>query len=425
MNRKIIDLKSGIRAHVIETDKYKTDLTCLILTTPLKKDTVTKNALIPFLLRRGTERLPSQYLINKEMENMYGASFNCGIDKTGDNIVLKFYIETISNEFALNSENILKMNIQNLLDIVFNPVRKNGLLNEEFLNIEKDNLRKVIESKIDDKDSYAYERCISEMYQGEGFGIYKFGFVEDIESITIESITEYYNWLIENAKIDIFVSGKVNESTVNDLLMENENICKLNSRDGYYILNNQSTNNGLNVDNAKEIFESMNVVQGKLVMGLDINYQDENLQAIALVYNAILGDGANSMMFQNVREKAGLAYSSKSTFVKQKMNIFIRCGIQVENYEKALNLIKLQLENIKNGDFTEEDIDIAKVYLISSIKNIEEEQDTEIVYYIGQELAQTNRSIEEYIDRIEKVSKEDILNLAKNISINTIYFLKN
>ena len=356
---------------------------------------------------------------------MYGASFNCGIDKTGDNIVLKFYIETISNEFALNSENILKMNIENLLDIVFNPVRKNGLLNEEFLNIEKDNLRKVIESKIDDKDSYAYERCISEMYQGEGFGIYKFGFVEDIESITIESITEYYNWLIENAKIDIFVSGKVNESTVNDLLMKNENICKLNSRNGHYILNNQSTNNGQNVDNAREIFESMNVVQGKLVMGLDINYQDENLQAIALVYNAILGDGANSMMFQNVREKAGLAYSSKSTFVKQKMNIFIRCGIQIENYEKALNLIKLQLENIKNGDFTEEDIDIAKVYLTSSIKNIEEEQDTEIVYYIGQELAQTNRSIEEYIDRIEKVSKEDILNLAKNISINTIYFLKN
>ena len=266
---------------------------------------------------------------------------------------------------------------------------------------------------------------LSEMYQGEGFGIYKFGFVEDIESITIESITEYYNWLIENAKIDIFVSGKVNESTVNDLLMKNENICKLNSRNGHYILNNQSTNNGQNVDNAREIFESMNVVQGKLVMGLDINYQDENLQAIALVYNAILGDGANSMMFQNVREKAGLAYSSKSTFVKQKMNIFIRCGIQIENYEKALNLIKLQLENIKNGDFTEEDIDIAKVYLTSSIKNIEEEQDTEIVYYIGQELAQTNRSIEEYIDRIEKVSKEDILNLAKNISINTIYFLKN
>ena len=131
------------------------------------------------------------------------------------------------------------------------------------------------------------------------------------------------------------------------------------------------------------------------------------------------------MMFQNVREKEGLAYSSKSSFIKQKMNIFVRCGIQIENYEKALSLIKVQLENIKNGLFTDEDIEVAKVYLTSSIKNIEEEQDTEVVYYIGQELSKTNRSVEEYISRIEQVTKEDVLNIAKNVHVNTVYFLKN
>ena len=104
---------------------------------------------------------------------MYGASFNCGIDKTGDNIILKFYIESIRNEFALSGENILEMNISNLLDIVFNPLKVDGKLNAEFLEIEKENLRKVISSKIDDKDAYAYERCISEMYKGEGFGLFK------------------------------------------------------------------------------------------------------------------------------------------------------------------------------------------------------------------------------------------------------------
>lgn len=424
MNREIQELKQGIKAHFIRTEKHKTDLACVILTVPLKREYVTKNALIPFMLRRGTERFPNQYLINKEMENMYGASFNLGIDKTGDNVVLKFYIETISNEYALDGENILRMNIETLLDIIFNPVKNNGLLNEDFLNIEKENLRKVINSKIDDKDSYAYEKCISEMYKQKGFGLYKFGYLEDIDDITIEDITEYYNWIINNAKIDIFVSGKVQKDELCELLEQNENIKKLLPREGNYIKN--SVNKDIKNDgNPNEVFESMNVVQGKLVLGLDIGYEDENLQAIALVYNAILGDGANSMMFQNVREKAGLAYSSKSTFIKQKMNIFIRCGIQVENYEKALNLIKVQLDNIKNGEFTEEDIEVAKVYLISSIKNIEEEQDTEIVYYIGQELAGTNRSIEEYIERIQKVSKEDVLSFANKISINTIYFLKN
>lgn len=423
MNRKIVELKQGIKAHFINTDKHKTDLTCVILTVPLKREYVTKNALIPFLLRRGTEKLPNQYLINKEMENMYGASFNLGIDKSGDNIILKFYIETISNEYALDGENILKRNIENLLDIIFNPLKNNGILNQDFLDIEKENLRKVINSKIDDKDAYAFERCISEMYKQNGFGLYKFGYIEDIDKITIEEITEYYDWLISNAKIDIFMSGKIDEKEFTNVLLENQNIKDLNPREGYYILNRQSTESRQNVEN--EVFESMNVVQGKLVLGLNVDFDDENLQAIALVYNAILGDGANSMMFQNVREKAGLAYSSKSIFIKQKMNIFIRCGIQIENYEKALNLIKVQLDNIKTGEFSDEDIEVAKVYLTSSIKNIEEEQDTEIVYYIGQELSGTNRSIEEYIDRIQRVSKEDILAFAEKVSINTIYFLKN
>lgn len=425
MNKNTVELKQGIKAHFINTDKHKTDLSCVILTVPLKREIVTKNALIPFLLRRGTKKLPSQYEINKEMENMYGASFNCGIDKTGDNIILKFYIESIRNEFALNGENILEMNISNVLDIVFNPLKVNGKLNAEFLEIEKENLRKVISSKIDDKDAYAYERCISEMYKGEGFGLFKFGYVEDIDEITIDSITEYYNWLIDNAKIDIFISGKINNEDVKLILLNNENIKKLKPREGYYILNNESTECKEIVEKENEIFESMNVVQGKLVLGLDVDFKDENAQCIALVYNAILGDGANSMMFQNVREKEGLAYSSKSSFIKQKMNIFVRCGIQIENYEKALSLIKVQLENIKNGLFTDEDIEVAKVYLTSSIKNIEEEQDTEVVYYIGQELSKTNRSVEEYISRIEKVSKDDVLNIAKNVHVNTVYFLKN
>ncbi len=425
MSKISLELKQGIKAHFIKTDLYKTDLSCIILTTTLKRDTVTKNALIPFMLRRGTNRLPNQYLINKELENMYGASFNCGVDKMGDNVVLKFYIESIGNEYALNGENILKMNIENLLDLVFDPVKNGNNLNKDFLEIEKDNLKKVIESKIDDKDSYALDNCISTMYGNNGFGLYKYGYSEDVDKITIEDISEYYEWLIQNSKIDIFISGNINEEETKKLLLENENIKKLKPRIENYTLNNEFTERKQIVENVKEIQENMNVTQGKLVLGLDIVESMDNLQAVCLVYNSILGDGANSMMFQNVREKASLAYSAKSTFVKQKLNIFIRCGIQIENYEKALELIKVQLENIKKGEFTEEDIDNAKTYLISGIKNVEEEQDTEVVFYIGQEISKTNISLEEYIKRIEKVSKEDILKLANSININTVYFLRN
>ena len=206
---------------------------------------------------------------------------------------------------------------------------------------------------------------------------------------------------------------------------DNENIKNLNPRIENYILNNPSTESKQIVEKPKENFESMNITQGKLVLGLDVLSNTENLQAIAIVYNAILGDGANSMLFQNVREKAGLAYSAKSNFVKQKLNIFIRCGIQIENYDKALEIIKLQLENLKLGNFTEEELENAKTYLIAGIKNIEEEQDTEVVFYIGQEIAKTNLIPEEYIKQIEEVSMEDVILLANSVNLNTIYFLKN
>lgn len=425
MSKTSIEIKQGIKLHCIKTDKYKTDISCVIITTPLKRDTVTKNALIPFMLRRGSKKLPSQYLISKELENLYGASFNCGVDKMGDNVVLKFCIESISTEYALNSEDVLKENLEDLLDIVFNPVEKDGKLNKDFLNIEKQNLKTVIESKIDDKDVYAFDRCISEMYGENGYGLYKYGYIEDIDKISIEELSNYYNYLIQNSKIDIFVSGNIDENRITGLLKANENIKKLKPRIENYILNNEYTESKEIVEKVKEVTESMNVTQGKLVLGLDIVSDIENLQAIAMVYNAILGDSTNSMIFQNVREKAGLAYSAKSTLVKQKLNIFIRCGIQIENYEKAVEIIKLQLENIKKGEFSEDDIIDAKTYLISGLKNVYEEQDTEIVYYIGQEIAKTNLTFEEYLKKIEKVTKEDVINLANQINLNTIYFLKN
>lgn len=425
MNKVSSELKQGIKLHCIKTNLYKTDITCVIITTPLKRETVTKNALIPFMLRRGTQKLKSQYEINKELENMYGASFNCGIDKMGDNVILKFYIESISNEYALNGENILKENIENILDIVFNPIQKNGVLNKDFLEVEKNNLKDVIESKIDDKDAYAFDNCISAMYGEKGYGLYKYGYSEDISAITIEEISEYYNWLIQNSKIDIFVSGNIDEEDIKNLLNNNENLKRLRPRIENYILNNEYTESKPKVEKVNEIQETMDVTQGKLVLGLDVSIDIENLQAVGMVYNAILGDGANSMLFQNVREKAGLAYSAKSLFIKQKLNIFIRCGIQIENYEKALDIIKVQLENIKKGEFTEEDVNNAKKYLISGIKNVEEEQDTEIVYYIGQEIAKTNMSLEEYMKKIEKVSKDDVINFANSVNLNTVYFLRN
>ena len=420
MNYTKKEIKKGIKLHILNTDKFKTNLVAVFLTTKLERETVTANALISAVLRRGTNNMKTQEEISKQLEELYGASFDCGIDKTGDNQVLKFYIETVNDAFLPQSnENLLKKSIENLLDIILNPLVENNAFKKEYVEQEKSNMKQRIAGRIDNKRRYALDRCIEEMYKGKPFGLYRFGYVEDIDNINEVSLYERYKQLIDQCKIDIFVSGNVNEE-VENIIVENQNVKKLEEREPSY-----NTESEKNTVKQGEKIEKMDVMQGKLVVGLDVNSQNEDEKYNVMIYNTILGGSANSKIFQNVREKANLAYEASSRYFRYKDNIFVNCGIEISNYEKALNLIKEQLEDMKNGDFTEEEVENAKKAIISSIKTIDDEQDTSITYYFGQEMSGNQKSVEDYIERIGKVNKEDVIQVANKVEINTIYFLRN
>ena len=425
MNYKKQQIKKSVCLHTIKTNKFKTNLFSVMLTTPITKENVTKNALISLMLRRGTQNLESQDEISKELENMYGADFDCGIDKMGDNHVLKFYLESLNDEYLPNTNNFQK-SINLILDIIFNPLTENNKFKTEYFDGEKEKLKQIIEGKKDNKGLYAFNRCIEEMYKEKPFGLYKFGNIEDLEEITNEELYKYYKELIQKCKIDIFVSGDIMDNS-NEVILNNENIQKLNDRQTQYIENSVISDVSA-CPQENTIEEKLDITQGKLVIGMNVgmnNSDNENIQNIALVYNAILGGTANSKLFQNVREKASLAYTAGSNYVRQKNSIFIRAGIEIENYEKALEIIRKQIEDMKQGDFTKEELENTKQYIISTIQGIPDEQDTEVTYHFGQELAGTNNSIEEYIQNINSVTREQVIELANTIKINTIYFLRN
>ena len=266
MEKKDFEIKQGIKAHFIKTDLFKTNMISVILTVPLTRENVTKNALIVSMLRRGTARIKTQLELSRELENLYGAAFECGIDKYGDNQLLRFYMDSINDKFALNQEEILKNTIQILLDIIFNPLLENGYFKEEYLKLEKENLAKIMQSKMDDKDLYAYEACISNMYENKGFGLYKYGYEEDLDEINVQNLTDYYHTLIQSCKIDLFVSGDFEEECVKQIIQTDENIDKLRPRIENYILNNEFTQTKEKIENIKEIQEKTDVTQGKLVI---------------------------------------------------------------------------------------------------------------------------------------------------------------
>lgn len=422
-NLKNIEIKKGINLHIIKTNKFKTNLLAAFLSTPLNKDTVTKNALIPAILRRGSKNMKSQDEISIALEEMYGAAFDCGIDKIGDDQVLKFYLETINNEFLPENEGVLNDAINILLEVIFNPLVENNEFNKEYVESEIKNLKQVIEGRKDSKATYAYERCIEEMYKDKPYSLYKYGNIEDLQYIDAKTLYEQYVDLINNCKIDIFVSGNIEEN-IKENITSNENIQKLNQRDAIYVINNKESR-AKEEKEEQEISESMDINQGKLIIGLDILQENDSDKYTALIYNAILGGIPTSKMFQNVREKNSLAYTAASSFIRQKANVFIKCGIDIENYDKALKIIKEQLEDMKKGEFTDKNIEEAKTNIISTINFIPEEQDTELIYYFSQELSGYEMGYKEYIEKINNVSKDDIKELANRIQVNMIYFLTN
>lgn len=422
MEYKVKEIKDGIKLHLINNDKFKTNLISVFLTTELNRENVTKNALIPAVLRRGSETMPTQEDISREMEEMYGASFNCGIDKRGDNQVLKFYMETVNDNFLPdNSENMLEKSINKILEIIFRPLIRDNSFYEEYVEQEKENLTQIIQGKIDNKANYAIERCIEEMYQDKPFALYKFGYIEDLENINGKNLYAYYKKLINNSKIDIFVSGIVGEDII-EKIETNSEVIALAQREPIYAkpsLKVEVNNDG------KVVKDSMSITQGKLVLGLNVNVDNFDQQFDVMIYNSILGGTASSKLFQNVREKASLAYTAGSNFMKVKNIILVRCGIEIKNYDKALKIVKEQLEQMKNDEFTDQDVEIAKKSLIDSIQTIDDEQDTEILYFFGQEFSEEPLDIQQYIERIKRITKMEVLNVAKKINIDTIYFLTN
>ncbi len=421
MEHEIKEIKKGIKFHTLNTDKFKTNLFAIFLSTKLNRENVTKNALISMLLRRGSKTMKTQEEISKKMEELYGASFDCGLDKTGDNQVLKFYIEAINDKYLPeHNENILKTVIESLLDIVFNPYIENEGFKKEYLEQEKNNVKQRIEGKIDNKARYSLERCIEEMYKDEPYGLYKFGYEEDLDKINEKDLYKYYSELINSCKIDIFLSGSLN-GTIEKFIEQNENIKKLQEREPNFEIPKLPEKKEIKEN---VVTESMDVSQGKLVIGLNVNIDNDEEKYWTLMYNSILGGSANSKMFQNVREKAHLAYVASSSYYRFKSIIFINSGIEISNYEKALEVIKQQIEDMKKGNFTEEEIENSKKGIIAAIKTIDDEQDTGITYYFGQELSNSNVSEEDYIKKIENITKENIVDIANKVQINTIYFLK-
>lgn len=413
-----IKIGNGINLNLIKTDKFKSNLISYYFMRPLSKDEVTKNALLPLVLKRGTEEYDTNLKIQKKLEEMYGSNLNIGINKRGEKHVLRFTIESVSGDYINDNRYIYDV-VDMLKSIIYNPALDKGYFKKEYVDQEKENLKRRIEGRINDKRSYALERCIEEMCKNEKFSIYPLGTIEDLEKIDESILYEHYKNLISTSPIEIFYVGQYDDDLI-DYIKNTEKI----DRNNIIEIPREVINSGSMTKNM--VNEDLDVTQGKLVLGFrtGIPYEDKLYNGL-VVASDILGGGPNSKLFRNVREKESLAYYVSSTVFKYKSIMLIDGGIEFDNFEKTIDIIKEQVEEMKSGNFTDEDIEISKKSIKSSTESIKDSIFLISEFFFSQSLSNDYRSLEEILRDFDLVTKEEVIEATEKIALDTIYFMRN
>ncbi len=412
---KVIPINDNITLNYIPMNKLKTTSVGLYIHRNLKKEEASKNAILPHILKRGCKMCKNTAEIAHYLENLYGAKFSAGISKRGEDHLLCFDFESISDKYAPNGEKLTGGVVKLMLALVFDTLDE---FDKEVFEQERTNSITKIENIINDKRIYANYRCQEEMTKGDRFAVPRLGYVEDMKTMTPCELYEYYKEIVVSSRIDIFVCGDTNineiESEIKNAVSEFE-FKKAEMPQSTIIKKSAQV---------KNVTERLNVTQGKLAMGFltDMRATDSEYFAL-LVANAVFGGGAQSKLFNNVREKLSLAYYAGSFLDRYKGFMMVNAGIEFQNFEKTYSEIMAQLEEMKNGNITDFEIESSKGFLINSLNSYYDDQHSLISFYLGEKIGQTFADIDQCIERIKIVTKEDVAKAMSKVRLDTVYFL--
>ena len=414
-----IRINSNITLKYIPMTKLKTTTVGIFIHRPLTKCDSAMNAILPYVMRRGCRLCPDTETISKYLENLYGASMTGTVLKRGEDHILYFDAESISDKYAPNGEELLSELLRLLLSVVFEPVVIDGGFDETVLNREKENARDRILSLMNDKRSYASLRCAEEMCEGEPFAISWFGNIEDIDKIGAKSLYSYYKQMISSSPIDIYVCGDADADKLAEV------VGKYTAGIEFKTPSLPQTEILKKSAPVKNVTEEMDVAQGKLAIGFRTNTRPTDADYPALtVMNSIFGAGAHSKLFNNVREKLSLAYYASSQLEKFKGLLTVNAGIEFDNFQKAYDESLTQLEEIKKGNISELEFTSSINALLSSLEGYYDDQRYLQSFYLGEYISGTNRSIEDVKEQIKAVTVDDVQKAAAKLELDTVYFLK-
>jgi predicted Zn-dependent peptidase len=408
----------GIHVHVLPTDKFRMNTIVATFVQELREETATPLALLPYLLNRGSLNYPTPEKLQLALDELYGASLLGSIDKKGERQIIDFTMNVPNEKFLQQGEGLFQKALGILSDVMLRPLVQDGGFLPEYVNAEKEQHIKRIQAVIDDKITYAAERCNEEMTKGEPYSIPRLGYESKVGEIDPKSLFELYQHVLKTAPIHIYVVGDVDTEQVAQEIFDVFNSERAPQHDFAEVQIKHETGQ------IKEVVESMDVNQGKLNLGVwtNVDWASDDYPAMQ-VLNGVLGAFPHSKLFTNVREKHSLAYYCMSRLDGHKGIISVNSGVEFDKMEQALEIIKEQFEAIQKGDITKEEMEFTVAGLINAYKTAMDTPTSITDFHLNGLVAGRVRTREEMIDAFQKVAVEDVVRVAQGLQIDTVYML--
>ena len=416
------ELFPGVWLRTVHTDKFKSSYLSITLLAPLDRDTAAANALIPYVLRRGTAAHPDMETLSAALDELYGGAIEPLVRKKGETQCVGFVASFLDDAYALEGEKILESAAALLGEMLLSPYTQDGFFCSEYTDQEKNNLTDRIRSQINDKRAYATYRLTQLMCGEEAFGVDKLGDEESVAAVTPDSLWRRYQELLKGAAIEVYYCGSAQPeraaqaltAALSGLPRAGERLepeCEVRLHAGL---------------EPQLVEERMDVSQGKLALGFrtgGITCWEEEYPALVMC-NAIFGGTPLSKLFLNVREKLSLCYYASSVLEKMKGLVLVSSGIEFDKYQQARDEILAQLEAIRRGEIEDWELEGARRALISGHLSTLDDQGRLEEFWLGQAAAGLDTGVEELAERFASVTQEQVAGVAQRLELDTVYFLK-
>ena len=417
-----VEIRPGVWLTHLREDKFKTACFSAVLLSQLNRETAAMNALIPFVLRRGTSACPDMEALSARMEELYGTAIEPSIRRIGEIQCCGFFASFPEDDFLPEGEGVLADALGLTVDLLLAPVTRGGLLLPAYVESERENLLDLIASRLNNKRAYAVSRCLEEMCCYEDFAVSRYGDEASCKSINYKKLSRHYRSLLQTSPIELFYCGRASLGRVKGLL--HDLLVTLPRGELDTEIGTEIRMNAVE-EAARYTEETMNVAQANLVIGWRLGECMEDPDFPALyVFNELFGGSPSSKLFQNVREKLSLCYYASSFIDIRKGLMLVSSGIQEANYEAAKNEIFAQLEAVRTGDFSPEDLETAKSGVVSDLRSIPDSQGALEGFYLSQAVAGADYSPTDLAELVTEVTAEQVIAIAKSVDCDQIYLLK-